>query len=220
MKRLSIFLYIIAFAVFINAATVDTLSINTKYLDSPENIVVISPNISLEKPCPSIYLLNGHNGNHLTWINLRKDLPELADTYGVFLIMPDGKNSWYWDSPIDSTMQMETFIADELVPFIDTTYNTIPSPTQRAISGLSMGGHGAMWLAFRHPEIWKNVGSMSGGLDIRPFPEKWQMMNRLGTIDENPEYWNNHTVINIIPTVQPAQHNIIFDCGIDDFFMR
>ena len=220
MKKLIFLLFFLTLYVGGKASIIDTLSIKTKFLATPENVVVISPDVSKEKSCPAVYLLNGHNGNHLSWLNIRKNLPRLADDYGFIIVMPDGKNSWYWDSPVDSAMQMESFITKELVPMIDSTYNTIPQAEKRAISGLSMGGHGAMWLAFRHPELWKNVGSMSGGLDIRPFPDNWNMKDRLGNKNENEELWENHTVINLVPDVHKDYYNIIFDCGTEDFFFE
>ena len=39
---------------------------------------------------------------------------------------------------------------------------------------LSMGGHGALWNAIRHSDIFGAAGSMSGGVDIRPFPDNWR----------------------------------------------
>lgn len=220
MRNLIFILTIFAANFITEAATVDTLAISTSYLASPENVVVISPDISAQKSCPSVYLLNGHSGNHLSWMKIREDLPLLADTYGFYIIMPDGRNSWYWDSPLDSAMQMESFITLDLVPYIDNRYNTIPSSDKRAVSGLSMGGHGAMWLAFRHPDIWKNVGAMSGGLDIRPFPDNWNMKDRLGDKSENLTEWDSHTVINLVDRIEPDCFNITFDCGTDDFFFE
>ena len=66
-------------------------------------------------------------------------------------------------------MKYETYISKELISTIDKQYNTLAKNTSRAITGLSMGGHGAFYLAFRHPDIWGAAGSMSGGVDIRPF---------------------------------------------------
>lgn len=202
----------------LKASTVDTIAVSTTYLDSPENVIVITPDKSAVEACPSVYLLNGFGGNHLSWLSIRPDLPALADVFGMVFIMPDGRDSWYWDSPMDSLMLMESFITRDLVPFVDSHYNTIPSADKRAITGLSMGGHGAMWLAFRHPDTWRNVGSMSGGLDIRPFPERWRMKERIGSLASNPEIWDEHTVINLVPQIDGSVYNITFDCGVDDFF--
>ena len=65
------------------------------------------------------------------------------------------KTSWYLDSPIDSTMKYESYIIDELVPTVDRVYRTQPHINNRAITGLSMGGHGAMYLSLRNPEVFQ-----------------------------------------------------------------
>ena len=74
--------------------------------------------------------------------------------------------SWYWNSPVDPKSQYETFISDELIKAIDSKYKTIKNRTGRAITGLSMGGHGALYLAIKHQDVFGAAGSMSGGVDI------------------------------------------------------
>ena len=63
---------------------------------------------------------------------------------------------------------------------MDGHYRTLPSREKRAITGLSMGGHGALWLAIRHQDVFGAAGSTSGGLDIRPFPDNWDMKEQIG----------------------------------------
>ena len=52
----------------------------------------------------------------------------------------------------------EDFVVEELVPFIDTQYRTIPAPTGRAVMGHSTGGYSALMLALRHEGVWSAVG--------------------------------------------------------------
>ena len=61
---------------------------------------------------------------------------------------------------------------------------------------------------------------MSGGVDIRPFPNNWNMKNQLGSYNENKEVWNKHTVINQLHKIKPNSLEIIIDCGINDFFFE
>ena len=89
-------------------------------------------------------LING--GNAKTWIGIKPNLPQIADEKGMIFVCPDGKNSWYWDSPLNPSYRYETFISSELVKYIDEHYKTIADRKGRAITGLSMGGHGAMWI--------------------------------------------------------------------------
>lgn len=98
--------------------------------------------------------------------------------------MSDGKNSWYWDSPTHADSQYETFVSSELVKYIDTHYSTIKDRKGRAVTGLSMGGHGGMWLSIRHKDVFGAGGSTSGGVDIRPFPHEWKMKEQLGELSK------------------------------------
>lgn len=166
---------------------------------------------------PTLYLLNGHGGHYRTWPNLL-DIDKAANDYGMIIVCPSGMNSWYWDSPVDPGMQMESFFVEELIPAIDSLYRTRPVREQRAITGFSMGGHGALWLAMRHPEIFANAGSTSGGVNIIPFPNNWHMPDLLGKYADNKERWKQHTVVTIADSIQPGTLNLIFDCGTEDFF--
>lgn len=223
MQKIFTLIILLLAATAAKAAKVDTVTVPAKFLDTPMKVSVVTPDAaSAASPVPVVYILNGYDGDYSSWLNItRPDLPALADAYGVVLVMPDGRDSWYWDSPVQPGMQMESFITKELVPFIDANYPTIPSRDKRAITGLSMGGHGALYLAARHPELWGSAGSMSGGVDIRPFPKSWKMAQRLGAgIDADPELWNSHTVATVLPAIEPGSLNIIIDCGVDDFFSQ
>lgn len=186
-------------------------------------VVVVTPDAALGKKavvCPAIYLLHGYGGNAKTWIGIKPNLPQIADEKGIIFVCPDGKNSWYWDSPLNPSYRYETFISSELVKYIDEHYKTIADRKGRAITGLSMGGHGAMWNAIRHKDTFGASGSTSGGMDIRPFPKNWDMSKQLGEYESNKEVWDNHTVINQIDKIENGDLAIIVDCGEGDFFLN
>ena len=216
MSRIIIFFLAALSALAANAFRVDTLAIATAYLPGDEAVTVVVPEAASSKPCPTVYILNGYSGNHLDYITRVKGLGDMADRLGMVLVMPDGRNSWYWDT---DSMKMESFITKDLVKYIDTHYSTIPDRANRAIMGLSMGGHGALRLATLHPDIWGSAGSMSGGVDITKFPKSWGMAKLLGTSYEaNPAKWRPHTVASLVPEMQKAGVNYTFDCGCEDFF--
>lgn len=202
------------------AFRVDSAKVATRYLATPEDITVIIPDAAANgKRVPTVYVLNGFGGDHKTWISKVPAIGEMADRYEVVLVMPDGRDSWYWDSPVDTGMQMESFFANDLVPYVDAHYPTLPQRESRAITGLSMGGHGALWLAMNHPGLWCAAGSMSGGVDIRPFPKSWKMEQRLGKArDADPALWESHTVAANIDKLKDANLAITVECGADDFF--
>ncbi len=204
----------------LQAAKIDTLQILSPSMNKNIEVIIISPDKSHPQPCPVIYLLHGYGGHAKTWMNIKPELPQVADEKGIIIVCPDGKNSWYWDSPLNKNVCYETFISQELIAFVDQHYNTIARREGRAITGLSMGGHGAMWNAIRHSDVFSAAGSTSGGVDIRPFPKNWNMNVQLGNKEKNPRNWEIHTVINLVPTLKPGQLAIIIDCGTGDFFLK
>ena len=139
--------------------------------DVPVTVILPDGYADIDK-LPVLYLLNGWSGTHRHWPE-RGNVGPLADMYDVILVMPDtGYDSWYFDSKVTPEYQYETFVTKELIQYVDSNFKTIPDRGGRAITGLSMGGHGALFLSFRHQDIFGSAGSMSGGVDIRPFPEK------------------------------------------------
>jgi S-formylglutathione hydrolase FrmB len=215
-KLLAIFwmLPVVAFA-----AKIDTLQTFSASMQKTIPAIVITPDdYSSDKSYPVVYLLHGYSGNYKDWTHAPAVLTA-ADEYGMIMVLPDGGfGSWYLDSPVDPAWRYETYVTRELLPFIDKQYRTIASPKARAITGLSMGGHGALYLAFRHQDLFGAAGSMSGGVDIRPFPNNWDLSKRLGTYAEHPDNWERHTVINLVHLLTPKSLALIIDCGTEDFF--
>lgn len=203
----------------LRAAIVDTLAVYSDGMKKNVQVVVITPE-KTATACPTVYLLHGHGGNAKSWITIKPELKAIADREGLIFVCPDGQNSWYWDSPKNPGSRYETFITKELIPYIDARYQTVADRSARAITGMSMGGHGAMWLALRHKDTFGAVASTSGGLDIRPFPNNWGMSTLLGNEGENQTVWNEHTAINQISRLKNGDLAILIDCGYDDFFFE
>lgn len=203
------------------ASSVDTLMVESKAMNkSIPNIVILPTNYNTQQNGFSVlYLLHGAGGDYTNWLTKVPELREYADTYNMIIVCPDGgSTSWYIDSPVDQNMKYETYIAQELVDMVDKKYNTLKKSSARAITGLSMGGHGAFYLSFRHQDIWGAAGSMSGGLDFRPFPNNWDLHQRLGNYSEYKNNWEDNTVINLVYLLKGDNLKLIFDCGINDFF--
>ena len=200
------------------AGQVDTIDVLSPSMNiRVKNVVILPDNYDSKSNLPVLYLLHGYGGNHKSWIQIKPELPRLATQYGIMIVCPDGKNSWYWDSPVNTKMKYETYVSKELTAYIDNNYKTRKDKSGRAVTGFSMGGHGGLWLGIRNQDIFGACGSMSGGVDIRPFPDNWEMKNALGNYQENNKRWDNHTVINQIYLIKP-ELAIIIDCGTEDFF--
>ena len=220
-----LFLPLLLLATHTFAARVDTILVHSDAMNKDVKCVVIQP----EHPAtlnpgsthfPVVYLLHGHGGNYAQWPATAPQLRKEADDLGILFIAPDGGfDSWYFDSPIDPSVRYETFVIKELIPYIDTHYPTVPDRAHRAITGLSMGGHGALYLAIRHTELFGAAGATSGGVDFRPFPDNWGIKKDLGTITDHKENWDNNTVYTLADNLHNGDLKIIFDCGTSDFFI-
>lgn len=221
MKRYFVFFLGILVTYSSLAATVDTVSIYSVAMKKEYKCVVIKPTVTQDENTsfPVVYLLHGHSGWYANWIIRVPELKEYADQYRLMIVCPDGGfNSWYMDSPLDSTIKFETYISEEVPAYIESHYPAIKDRKARAVTGLSMGGHGGLFLAFRNAEVFGACGSMSGGVDLRPFPKSWQLSRLLGDTIQHADNWNNYSAINIIEKKPADSLAVIIDCGTEDFF--
>jgi S-formylglutathione hydrolase FrmB len=201
-----------------NAATVDTALTHSAAMHKDIKAVVVKPaDYTAGKRFPVIYLLHGFSGNYSDWIKKVPAIADLADTYHVIIVCPDGNFAgWYFDSPMNSEWKYETYVAGELINYIDKHYTTLADKKHRAITGLSMGGHGALFLAFKHQDVFGAAGSMSGVVDIRQFPDSFGIEQVLGKYSEHPDRWEQNSVVNMLYLLKPNSLAITFDCGYDD----
>lgn len=203
-----------------SAATIDTLQIYSAAMKKNLAAIVAVPEKSGDHHRQSVvYLLHGYSGNYTDW-SKHVELNLLADKYKIILVCPEGGyNSWYLDSPLQQDSQYESHIINEVIPAIDKRYFTIAKKEGRAITGLSMGGYGALYLAIRHPQLFKAVGSMSGVVDLQFSTKRWEIAQKIGTYDDYPQRWEKHSVINMVKQMEQAYLAFIIDCGVDDIFI-
>ena len=167
-----------------------------------------------------VYLLHGYSGDYSDWVKKDQDMQKLADENQLMIVCPDAAfSSWYFDSPIDTTMHYETNVGVEIPAYIDSVYHTVKDRKARAITGLSMGGHGGLFIGFRHAQTFGACGSMSGALDVARVTKGYDVEKRLGDTIVNRQYYTNWSVINVIEKYPKDSVAIIFDCGIEDFLI-
>ena len=216
-----LFLIFIISPLYSHASEIDTINVFSNSMNRNIEVVVISPTLKESNGSfPVIYLLHGFQGNAKTWMQTKKNLPEITDKMKVMFVCPNGNKSWYIDSPKESALKYETFISGELIEYIDNNYPTIKDRKGRAITGMSMGGHGALYNAFRHSDIFGAAGSTSGGVDLRPFPQRWNLETLFGSYHENRELWDKYMVVNQINYIKDKDLALIIDCGTEDFFFK
>lgn len=205
------------------ASKVDTIAVYSDAMHKKIKCVVVTPDShkKTDKRLPVIYMLHGYSGNYSQWVTVAPDNVTAADKLDVILVLPDGGyGSWYLDSPVDSSIRYETFVSKELVKYIDDNYQTAADKQHRAITGLSMGGHGALYLASRHKDVYGAAGSTSGGVDFRPFPKNWDLAKDLGSYETHQQNWDDNTVMTNVDRLQNGDVKLIIDCGVGDFFIQ
>jgi len=221
-KFIALILSIASLAMSVAASTVSVIDIPASKMDKIIQATLILPDAyqQTDRRFPVLYLLHGAGGSYAGW-NRNSAISQLADQYNIIVICPDGgKTSWYFDSPIDPTYQYETFVAKDCVAFMDSHYRTLAQRESRATCGLSMGGHGALFLAIRHLDTFSTAVALSGGVDIRPFPKNWDIWKRIGGQETHPENWEKYTVINLAKSLQNGDLAISLDYGTEDFFLQ
>jgi S-formylglutathione hydrolase FrmB len=207
-------------AVFANA---DTIQVYSNSMHKKIKCVVVTPAKykKIKTSLPVVYLLHGYGGDYSNWIKKVSVIDSLATVYQMIIVCPDAAySSWYFDSPVDSSFRYETFTAGELPAYIDANYKTIPGKKGRAITGLSMGGHGGLFLAFRHPETFGACGSMSGALDVNLITNGYDVPKRLGDTINNRHYYKELSALTQLEKYNPKDSlAIIVDCGVKDFIL-
>ena len=165
------------------------------------------------------------------WLTSTPDkmlVKNLADQYNLVIVMPEGEQfSWYVNSPVDKQSQFESYIVEDVIKKIDNTYRTVRSSKGRVITGLSMGGHGALYLSARHADLFCAAGSMSGGVDVNmsswkidpQFAERVKsgFRNVFGT---DTTTYSQYSVMSMADKIKTNGLKIIIDCGVDDFLIE
>jgi putative tributyrin esterase len=181
---------------------------------------------------PVLYFLHGLNGNERDFEN-RKVAAAISKMreegkIGEFIIVaPAGENSFYLNAK--NGLRYEDAIIKDLIPYIEKTYRVIGTPAARSIQGLSMGGWGALYLAFKHPEMFSTVTAHCAALVAElPRPQggdqRSMFMARLvGRIFGDPpdeEYFRAANPVFVVEqnmaAIKKSGIKIYFDCGEQD----
>ncbi|HXO32841.1 MAG TPA: alpha/beta hydrolase family protein [Candidatus Acidoferrales bacterium] len=181
---------------------------------------------------PVLYFLHGLGDNEKTLFNsggwtLLDDLRQ-EHKLGEFLIVaPEGRRSFYINSA-DSSVRYSDFFLQEFIPLIEKRYRIAKGRSNRAISGISMGGYGALRFAFSHPEMFSAVSAQSAAL-ITESPQELDTAARSGAplgklladvfgspIDSS--HWKNNDPFLLAQKNAAALQRlgIYFNCGQDD----
>jgi putative tributyrin esterase len=234
MKHFKILLFVCMISIGSSyAAKVDTLEVASMAMNKTYKAAVVLPNSYAKSKTtfPVMYLLHGAYGHFGDWLKNtpNKELVKnLADQYNLIIVMPEGETfSFYIDSPVNTGSQFETFVTKEVIQKVDKTYRTIANKNGRVITGLSMGGHGALYLSARNPELFCAAGSMSGAVDMSVMlnrdssPQVLKLIEPVfGDKSNDIKMYEQHAVLNMIDKIKANKLPLIIDCGIDDFLIE
>jgi putative tributyrin esterase len=217
------------------AATVDSIEIPSLAMKKTYTAAVVLPESykKNQSAYPVLYLLHGGGGHFRDWLTLTPDkmvVKNLADHYNLIVVMPEGETfGWYLNSPVNKESQFESYIIDDVIGKIDKTYRTVKDRKGRVITGLSMGGHGALYLSARHPDLFCAAGSMSGAVDLNwtnwRLPSdfltrvKQGFQNLIGDTT-NMALYTSYSVVNMADKMSTSNVKLIIDCGVDDFLVE
>lgn len=234
MKTVLILLFLLP-GLVIGQAKVDTIEVYSIVMKKNLKAAVTTPESyeKSNKKYPTLYLLHGGSGAFRDW---HKNITELglvnrmANEYDLIIITPGvGPASYYYDSPKLDSVQYETYMIEELIPHIDKTYRTLAKKESRVITGLSMGGHGAVMLSAKHPELFVAAGSMSGvmNIDTRMWkvPAEFSTLRKegqrvmLGDIPYDAPF-SDFTAVGLTDQIKANGIALILDCGVDDFLIN
>jgi S-formylglutathione hydrolase FrmB len=117
---------------------------------------------------PVLYFLHGLGDNEQTLFKtggwtLIEDLRERQKVGNFLIVAPEGRTSFYINSA-DGKDRYSDFFLQEFMPFIEKKYRVRPGRAGRAIGGISMGGFGALRMAFAYPQLFASVSAQSPAL--------------------------------------------------------
>jgi S-formylglutathione hydrolase FrmB len=181
---------------------------------------------------PVLYFLHGLGDNEQTLFNtggwtLLDDLRHQHKMGDFLIVAPEGRRSFYINSA-DGSVRYSDFFLQEFLPHIESEYRIRPGRAGRAISGISMGGYGALRFAFAHPELFSAASAQSAAL-ITESPRTLDSASNTGAPlagvlapvfgkPTNVAHWNETSPFLLAKRNAPAlrRMSIYFNCGQDD----
>jgi enterochelin esterase-like enzyme len=182
-----------------------------------------------DKKYPVLYLLHGYGGDYTGWVTAGR-LKAIADeairsgeAKEMIIVCPNGYNSFYCNGYI-SGMNYEDYMINDLFSAIESTYRINASKGGRAIAGLSMGGFGATYHAFKRPEMFSSCFAMSaafiGGNNL-PSLESIISSKSAGELSAYPAFvMECGTEDNIVISLNDALHDFLTQAGLEHTYTR
>ena len=210
-------------------------TIQSKALNKPMPVLVFLPTKyeTSKLKYPTVYLLHGVNGQPLNEQGIRglnnpaTKILEMAELFQVIIVTPITGNSFYINSPIDTTAKFATYVGEEIPKFIDQNFRTTNTREGRFLAGFSMGGYGAVSLLCRYPETFSVAINRAGVLNLATGVQdlNWDdaafPIPILGSYWKNQESYHLNSCFNLINKIKARKDvAIIVEVGREDFLYQ
>ncbi len=180
---------------------------------------------------PIVYFLHGLQENEMRWstrgrADLMLDSMVSEGRIGEFIVaIPFGATSFYTNTR-DGSEPWEDMVIKEFIPLIETSYRVNNTRQNRGISGISMGGYGALKIALKNPDMFGAVSAHSPAL-IEDFSttnvagRRLQMFealfDRIYGMKQDLAYWDQNNPLTLIRNTGRLNGlKIYVDCGTED----
>lgn len=230
-RRLSL-VFLLLSMVCLGASKIECNSMPSKFVPPAVRYCVLLPESSTtsgtsSKPLPALYFLHGLGQsaeslfNEGLW-NLVDELQQKKRIRDFVIVAPDAGRTFYINSK-DGAVRYEDFFLKEFMPAMEKRYHLSHSREERAISGISMGGFGALRLAFEHPELFSAVSAHSAAL-IEDLPKGSGQSGAGGFIGPafgrpiDTDFWKKESPFVFARKQDLSGLKIYFDCGDRDDF--
>lgn len=196
------------------------------------NFAVYLPPAAAEKKCPVLYWLSGLTCNEQNFIT-KAHAQRYAAEHGVIIVAPDtsprgedvandeaydlGQGAGFYvnatQEPWAKHYRMYDYVLSELPQLVEQHF---PATEARAISGHSMGGHGALVLALKNPGVYRSVSAFSP--IVAPSQVPWGEKAFSAYLGEDRSQWLAYDAVQLISQAQEKLH-LLVDQGLDDSFL-
>lgn len=177
---------------------------------------------------PVLYFLHGLGGNEQFLVvsggwNIVEDEWQQKKIGEYLIVTPEADTTFYVNSR-DGRVRYEDFFLREFIPFIESNYRVTAKRAARAIGGMSMGGYGALHIAFAHPKLFVSVSANSAALFAKfpvvkiADPQTSGLLRALHAFGTPPDrkFWERNDPLRLARVAKFSGLKIYFDCGTED----
>lgn len=214
---------------------VDCSRIDSHLLHQPIRYCVMLPasyETAKTQKYPVLYFLHGLGQNEQALMEgggwgMIQDMRQRHEIGDFLVVAVEGQAGFFINSA-DGKFPYSDFFIKEFMPFVESHYRIKRGRAFRGITGLSMGGYGALRFAFAYPELFSSVSAQSAALITQSTKELDRDLNNagpiarlLGRVFGNPinlAHWeaNNPFMLARKNRIQLKHQSIYFNCGQQD----